>query len=251
MPRTFDFDNKDPAAKREAYSNGHPFAYLPERREGRNEIDIREILGPHGLFVFDGERHQFKRVAKDISAYRNDTADVIFDWMELNIQGRWQWMEHSTNHGHSVDTNIWIEEDADAVALREAFPEQVSFNEKQHAENQEIRTKHLTGKSGLHPALTAGFLSYMIEWNDDESRRYITSIGDKPGFPKIFAASIGELRKRGKVEEDVLLDRLADIIDNLLPDEGKEKSIAHLERGKTVFVEAVFKRLESPPTPTP
>jgi hypothetical protein len=249
MPRSFDFDNKNPAAKRQAYENGHPFPYLSESRKGKNEIDFREIHGPHGLFVFDGERHQFKRTVKDVSDYRNKPADTIFEWLDQNAKGRWHWMEHSTNHGHSVDTNIWVEDDSDAEALMAAFPEKISFNEKQHAENQEIRTKFLTSESGLHPALNAGFLSYMIEWNDEESRKYIAGIGDKPGFPKMFAGSIGKLRERGRIDEAVLLDRLAELLDNLIPTEGRERVVAYLDRAKNPFVEAIFERMQSPHIP--
>ncbi|WP_138392398.1 hypothetical protein [Rhizobium sp. MHM7A] len=249
MPRLFDFDNKEQAANRQAYADGQTFPYLPKKRTGKNEVDLREIHGPHGLFLFDGENHQFKRLAEDASAYRNEAADEIFEWLDNNAQGRWHWMEHSSNHGHSLATNIWVEEDADAQSLLAAFPGKLAFNEKQHAENQEIRTKFVTGESGLHPALNAGFLSYMIEWNDDESRRYIASIGDKPGFPKVFAGSIGELRKRGEIDENILLDRLAGMIDGLIPAEGREQVVAYLDRGRTPFVDAMFERLQSPPTP--
>lgn len=249
MPRTFDFDNKNQAANRKAYEDGQTFPYLSAKRTGKKEVDLREIHGPHGLFLFDGENHQFKRVAKDGSAYRNKAADEIFEWLDNNTQGRWHWLEHSSNHGHSLSTRIWVEDDADAQALLTAFPDKLDFNEKQHAENQEIRTKLATGESGLHPALNAGFLSYMIEWNDDESRRYIASIGDKPGFPKVFAGSIGKLREHGKIDETVLLDRLAGMINDLIPAGGREQVIAYLDRARTPFVDAMFERLQSPPAP--
>jgi hypothetical protein len=249
MPRTFDFDNKNQDAKQKAYDEGQTFPYLTKKRRGKKEADLSDLHGPHGLFLFDGENHQFKRVAKDGSAYRNQAADEIFDWLDNNVQGRWHWLEISSNHGHSVSTRIWVEGDVDAQVLRKAFPDKLDFDEKQHAENQEIRTKFVTGVSGLHPALNPGFLSHMIQWNDDESRRYIASIGDKPGFPKVFAGSIGKLREKGKIDENALLDRLTGMIDGLIPAEGREPVIAYLNRARTPFVDALFERLQSTPVP--
>jgi hypothetical protein len=251
MPRWFDFDNKDADARRKAYEDGQTFPYLLEKRTGKNEIDLRDIHGPHGLFLFDGENHQFKRVVNDKTGYRNEPADEIFEWLDANLQGRWHWMEMSSNHGHSVSTNIWVEDDAEAKALFDAFPSKLMFDEKQHAENQKIREQIKISETGLHPSMSAGRLSYMIEWNDDESRRYIADIGDKPGFAKMFAGSIGALRTRGRIDENDLLDRLADILDNVIPATGRDQVLAYLSPNRTPFVEAMLERLTASSSPAP
>lgn len=251
MPRLFDFDNADPVARGKAYEEGQTFPYLAETRSGKFEIDLREIHGPHGLFFMDGENHQFRRVVKGNNGNRNGEADELFDWLEKNAKGRWHWMETSSNHGRSLTTRIYIDIDSDAQAFRQAFPDQLQFDEQQHLENAEIKLRCLNSDTGIHPAMNAACLAHLIEWNDQESRQYIADISERPGFPKLFAGSIGELRKHGKIDESTLLDRLAGIIENLIPGNGREAVVAYLERSKTPFVEALFERLETSPTRRP
>ena len=244
MPRTFDFDSDDPEAKRQAYADGQTLPYLSAKRTGKNEIDLREIRGPHGLFFMDAENHQFRRIPKSGSTSRNGDADQLFDWLDKHAMGRWHWMEMSGNHGHSISTSIWVDLDADTRAFLEAFPEQLKFDEKQHLENAEIKRKCATSETGMHPAMNSALLADMVRWNDQESRNYIANIGNKPGFPRLFAKSIGELRAQGKLEENDLLNRLADIIDKVIPGSGREAVVAYLDRTRTAFVDAMFDRLE-------
>ncbi len=251
MPRLYDFDNNSPDAKRQAYADGQALPYLSAARTGRNEIDLREIHGPHGLFFLDGENHQFRRIDKSGSGNRNGPADEMFDWLDKNATGRWHWMEMSGNHGHNVSTRIWVDVDTDAQAFRNAFLDKLQFDEKQHLENAEIKLKCATSETGIHPAMNASCLAHLIEWNDQESLNYVAAIGEKPGFPKLFAGSIGELRKHGKFDENSLLDRLTDIIENLISGNGQKAVIAYLERSRTPFVDAIFARLETPTTPKP
>lgn len=212
MPRIFDYDNDDKNAKAEAYGNGAPFAALPARRSGRNEVDLSVLWGPRGIFFMDGERHQFERTVGYPLVYRNMSADDAFDWLDANIVGRWHWFERACNHGHSVTTNVWIEDDADILLFQEKYPDDFRFKSETHERNKERRADlAAVPPNKLPPGLTQSLVALLFITPDDVSLNYLSGLQTKRKGAELIAnamvhAGSGFHKLSPEVQEQMVAD---------------------------------------------
>jgi hypothetical protein len=218
MPRQFDYDNNDKEAKRQAYDHGAPFANLPVIRKGHNEIELSVLFGPRGIFFMDAERHQFSRNVDFPRCYLNASADEAFAWLGDNVEGRWHWLEHATNHGHSVTTDVWIEGEADTEKFRQAFPEDFKYREGSNEGNLKRRAKLAAIPADkLPPGLGAGSLAFLFSRPTDETLAYVADIQTKEGgaalIGKAFAHSMRGIDEAPEDRQTEFLNDLMTFLD--------------------------------------
>jgi hypothetical protein len=214
MPRQFDYDNSDKTAKADAYGRGSPFADLAAIKKGHREIELSVLFGPRGIFFMDAERHQFSRSVGYPRCYLNASADEAFDWLGANLDGRWHWLEHATNHGHSVTTDVWIEDEADVAKFRQAFPEDFKYREGSHEANLKRRDElSKIGNDRLPPGLGASGLAFLFARPNSETLTYLNEIQNKRGGAALIGKAV-DYAMRGLDEAPE--DRRNEFIDDLL-----------------------------------
>jgi hypothetical protein len=218
MPRQFDYDNSDKEAKRQAYDRGAPFADFPLIRKGHNEIELSVLFGPRGIFFMDAERHQFSRNVDFPRCYLNASADEAFEWLGANLQGRWHWLEHATNHGHSVTTDVWIEDEADIKKFRQAFPEDFKYREGSNEGNLKRRGELAAVPTDkLPPGLGASLLAFLFARPTGETLTYVADIQTKKGgaalIGKAFAYSMRGVDEAPEDRQTEFLNDLMTFLD--------------------------------------
>lgn len=96
MPRMYDYDAGD-IAKVE-YEN--------------KTLEVRSLgkLEDKDLFFGTGYGPAFAWFYGQFEAYVYDTVfmDQVHAWIDAHATAPWYWFEQSSNHGHSVSTNIWF-----------------------------------------------------------------------------------------------------------------------------------------------
>lgn len=121
MPRTIDYSMRPTPELYERYGQFVPFrnaAGDPEPRFGRNEISLKELWGGDPLGFLQGPQFQYSlHPPKGVNPYANSMVDPIHAWLGDNCRGRYCLFEHVVNHGHSVDTEVFIESEDDQRAF--------------------------------------------------------------------------------------------------------------------------------------
>lgn len=209
MPRTFDYDNNEQELRAAAYNDGDAFVRFSDPLKGSKEIDVSSLYAPRGVMLWGGQDPQFeRRVVEERKQdfYTNAAADEAFNWLEENASGRWDWKERSVNHGHSVATYVWLEDDVDVLAFQERFPADFKFKEGNHIANIELRKKisEMSDREIL-PGISHYSMVFLIPDAGEEELQFLTELAQKDGGVEMIAkgvAYIVECSEDAKAEED-------------------------------------------------
>jgi hypothetical protein len=107
MPRRYDYDADDIAAVE------YDGKILTDRKVGRLE-DRNAFFGPPKCMGWFYGQYR-------ACIYDTPFMDEVFDWCDENATAPWYWFEHSCNHGHSVETNVWFSSEDDVGRFRERW----------------------------------------------------------------------------------------------------------------------------------
>lgn len=107
MPRQYDYDAGDIAAVE------YDGKRLTDRKVGRLEERDAFFGPPRRMSWFYGQHRA--------CIYDTLFMDEVFDWCDQNATASWYWFEHSCNHGHSVETNVWFSNEADVARFGERW----------------------------------------------------------------------------------------------------------------------------------
>jgi hypothetical protein len=145
MPRLFDYAGS-------TFRCQTVFPLIEDQEPKGSEIAL-EAMWPEGSLNFPGGRiHQFELDAgAGVNPYRNELVDPVYDWMVENVRGPFQWLEMETNHGHSTQTFVWIEDPEEHGAFLDAWSDRFKVRESQLAKDIAVRQDWLD-----HRAAEAG-----------------------------------------------------------------------------------------------
>ncbi len=124
MPRSFDYEADGNKTDWEEVR-------LAEPRYGRYEItieDVNALTAATGTLGYSFSP-QFSTHGKPYPENRAEAMDAAHAWLSENMTGPWFWHENWTNHGHHIETYIYIERETDQRFFLENFAHQFTFHQ--------------------------------------------------------------------------------------------------------------------------
>lgn len=184
MPRLYDYSNNS-----ELSDQDEIFSVYRSRREGRGEVSIKNLWGPHGFFRFGGPRHQFKLRTDGQSPYDNELVDPVFDWLCENVKAGWHWQESEGNHGHNIMTEVYIADAREIEAFRTQWQAIFDYDEKVTTRNEQLRAESEEAKANnvLPSYVTVVMLKYVLAEMDSEVGEFLDTLSDRDDFSPVFA----------------------------------------------------------------